>query len=170
MANLGQKEFDARIKRINNPRNNSYYDPDLQMHVPKRVTRAKIEKPKSAGNEMLSAFLVSMVIGAFGLFLAQIVRVKFLGMTGFGNPVVATDMLIGLWMVLLLSALLKRRAFLARFAQVVGLGLMLTAGHNLVFKWPEAMAKIYSPAYVAAVQAVAKPQSLVVRGAVYALP
>ena len=30
-------DFNARIKNIKNPRNKSYYDQGLEMHVPKRV-------------------------------------------------------------------------------------------------------------------------------------
>ena len=75
MANMGQRDFEARIKRIKNPRNNSYYDPDLQMHIPNKVARAKIVKPPSKGNKALTAFLVSMVIGSVAMFCAQILRV-----------------------------------------------------------------------------------------------
>ncbi|MFT7107464.1 MAG: hypothetical protein ACJAVT_001987, partial [Yoonia sp.] len=36
---MDMNDFNARIKSIKNPRNKSYFDPDLGMHVPKRVTR-----------------------------------------------------------------------------------------------------------------------------------
>mgnify|MGYP000191603929 CR=1 FL=1 len=41
-------DFNDRVSRISNPRNKSYYDPDLGMHVPKRVPRDKIKKRERA--------------------------------------------------------------------------------------------------------------------------
>ena len=55
-------DFNARVKRIKNPRNKSYYDPDLGMHIPKRVTRDKIKKVNDE-ESFLGKFIVSMIIG-----------------------------------------------------------------------------------------------------------
>ncbi|SFR40730.1 hypothetical protein SAMN04488005_1547 [Yoonia tamlensis] len=168
MANMGQKDFDARIKRIKNPRNNSYYDPDLQMHIPKRVARSKIEKPPSKSNEALTAFLVSMVLGGVAMFGAQVVRVRYLGLSGGNTAVTFTDILIGFWFVLVLSALMQRRQPIGRLGQIAGLCAMLVAGHNLIWKWPDLMGKIYTPEYVAEVQATTEVGSIVVQGNVFA--
>jgi hypothetical protein len=168
MANMGQTDFNARIKRIKNPRNNSYYDPDLQMHIPKKVTRSKIEKPPSKNQEALSAFLVSMVIGSFAMFVAQVVRVRYLGLSGGNAAVTFTDLLIGLWFVMVLSTLMQRRQLLGRLGQVAGLCVMLVTAHNLVWKWPDLMEKIYTPAYVAEIQATTEVQSILFQGNVYA--
>lgn len=170
MANMGQKDFDARIKRINNPRNNSYYDPDLQMHIPKKVTREKIVKPPSQSSQMLSAFLVSMVIGGVAMFCAQVFRVRYLDLISASPAVSFSDALIALWFVLLLSALMKRRSVLARMGQVAGLILMMIAGHNLIWRWPEMMSTIFTPEYVAVIQQNTQVGSIVMNGAVYALP
>ncbi|PRY80482.1 hypothetical protein CLV80_101336 [Yoonia maritima] len=167
MANMGQEDFDARVKRIKNPRNNSYYDPDLQMHIPKKLTRAKIVKPPSKSSQAMSAILVSMVIGGAAMFCAQVVRVRYLGMTGGNSAVTFSDLLIGLWMVLLFSALMKRRQFLGRFGQVVGLCLMLVTGHNLVWKWPDLMGKIYTPEYVAEIKSTTTAGSILFQGNVF---
>ncbi|WP_394177140.1 hypothetical protein [Yoonia maritima] len=167
MANMGQKDFDARIKRINNPRNNSYYDPDLGMHIPKKVTRAKIVKPPSQSSQAMSAILVSMVIGGAAMFCAQVVRVRYLGMTGGNSAITFSDLLIGLWMVLLFSALMKRQQLLARFGQIAGLCLMLVAGHNFVWKWPDLMAKIYTPEYVAEIKSTTTAGSILFQGNVF---
>ncbi|MCG3266287.1 hypothetical protein [Yoonia sp. I 8.24] len=169
MANMGQTDFNARIKRIKNPRNNSYYDPDLQMHIPKRVTRAKIEKPPSKSNEAMSAFLVSMVIGSTAMFGAQVLRVRYFGLSGGNSVVTFTDLLVGLWLVLILSALMQRRQLIGRLGQVAGLCVMMVTGHNLIWKWPDLMSKIYTPEYVAEIQATTKVQSIVIQGNVYAL-
>lgn len=168
MANMGQTDFNARIKRIKNPRNNSYYDPDLQMHIPKRVTRDKIQKPPSQSSEALTAILVSMVIGGVAMFGAQVLRVRYLGLSGGNTAVTFTDLLFGLWFVLMLSALMKRRQFLGRVGQVAGLCVMLVTGHNLVWKWPDLMGKIYTPEYVAEIQATTQVQSIVIQGNVFA--
>ncbi|KJZ20240.1 hypothetical protein [Loktanella sp. S4079] len=168
MANLGQSEFQQRIKRINNPRNNSYYDPDMKMHVPKRLARPQPVKKASEGNQMLSAALVAMVIGGAAMFCAQVVRVRYLGMVG-GSPAISfTDLLVGLWIMLMFSALMKRRGFLARLGQFAGLGLMMVVGHNLVWKWPEVMTSIFSPEHVAYVTSHTSVGSALIHGTVYA--
>jgi hypothetical protein len=169
MTNVGQAEFNARIKRIKNPRNNSYYDPDLQMHIPKRVTRAKVIKPPSKSNEAMSAFLVSMVIGSVAMFGAQVLRVRYLGLSGGSSAVTFADFLLGLWFMLVFSALMQRRQLIGRMGQVVGLCVMMVTGHNLIWKWPDLMSKIYTPEYVAEIQATTKVQSIVIQGNVYAL-
>ncbi len=161
-------DFKARVKRINNPRNNAYYDPDLEMHVPKRVTRDKIKKPKSTEDEsFLGPFIVSAVIGAFCLGLAQLVRIRYFGLIETSNVTLAVDLLATVWFLLLLTALIKRKGVLARFSQVVGIGAMLVAGHNLFWRWPEPMATIYTPEYAQYVARTTTPPSIVVGSTIY---
>lgn len=161
--------FNARVKRINNPRNNSYYDPDLQMHIPKKVSRAKITRKASSEDSILSAFLVSMIVGAFGLALAQLVRVRYFGLTEAGSTTLFIDLLAAMWFILIFSALMKRTQFGARFAQIAGVCAMLVAGHNLFWRWPEQMAIIYTAEYVNQVQAATQPPSIVVGSTIYGL-
>lgn len=169
-AKYDQRDFNARIKRIRNPRNDSYFDPELRMHIPKHVPRNMILKAsKKEQPSFLSAMLVSMIIGAAALALGQWVRVKYFGLVKFSATTVTLDLIAGVWMVLVLSVLLGHRGFMARMAQVAGIYVMLIAGHNFVWRWPDQMARIYSPAYVEQVKATTLPRSVTINGALFAL-
>lgn len=160
-------DFHARVKSIKNPRNKSYYDPDLGMHIPKRVTRDKIAKPQE--ESFLGKFIVSVIIGALALLLAQVVRIRYFGLLEQSDVVFYLELVIAFWAMVLFSAMLDRRKAVERFAQVAGIALMLTAGHNLIWRWPEPMAMIYTADYVAQVMDVTTQHSVVYRGTVFGL-
>lgn len=164
-------DFNARIKRINDPRNNAYYDQDMGMHVPKRVSRDKIKKnAKKQQDSAFSAFLVSMIVGGFGLMIAQAVRYRYFEVSGAGNTALFIDVLVAVWIVALLSAMMRRRTFSARFAQVTGIAAMVVGGHNLIWRWPNEMGILYTMAYVEEVKARTAPISLVVGDRVFVMP
>ena len=48
MSPKGLDDFNKRVKRIKSPRNTSYYDPDLGMHIPKHVSHDKIRRNAKA--------------------------------------------------------------------------------------------------------------------------
>ena len=160
-------DFNARVKNIKNPRNKSYYDPDLGMHIPKRVTREKIAKPKE--ESFLGKFIVSMIIGALALLFAQVVRIRYFGLLEQSDVVFYLELFIAFWAMVLFSAILDRRKVVERFAQVAGIAVMLTAGHNLIWRWPEPMAMIYTAEYVDQVMEVTTQHSVVYRGTVFGL-
>jgi len=160
-------DFNARVKKINNPRNKSYYDPDLGMHIPKRVTRDKIEKP--AEPSFLGKFVVSMIVGALALLIAQIIRIRYFGLLEQSDVVFYLELFIALWAMLLLSALMDRRKAVERIAQFAGIAVMLTAGHNLIWRCPEPMAVIYTADYVEQIMHVTTQHSIVYRGSIFAL-
>ncbi|WP_159087009.1 hypothetical protein [Loktanella sp. Alg231-35] len=162
-------DFNARVKRINNPRNKSYYDPDLGMHVPKRVTRDKIKKQNEEPS-LLGKIIVSMIIGALGLMAAQILRIRYFDVAASDSIVFYLELIVGAWAVITLSALMNRRTVGARLAQVAGLVIMITAGHNIIWRWPDQMAVIYTQAYVDEVLETTSQHSVVYRGQVYGLP
>ena len=161
-------DFNARIKSIKNPRNKSYYDPDLGMHVPKRVTRDKI---KSGNQEpsLIGILLVSMILGALGLLIAQVIRIRYFGLLEPSTIVVALEVIMAVWAVVLLTALMNKRTIAERIAQIAGVAVMMVAGHNLIWRWPDQMAIIYTPAYVEQVMATTTQHSIVYRGSVYGL-
>ncbi len=161
-------DFRARVKRINNPRNKSYYDPDLGMHIPKRVTRDKIKKANDE-ESFLGKFLVSMIIGALALLFAQVVRIRYFELSGASDMIMVLELFVAFWAMILLSALLDRRRILERIAQVAGVAVMLTAGHNLIWRWPEQMAYIYTPEHVEQVMDTTTQHSIVYRGTVFGL-
>ncbi len=136
-------DFRARVKNIQNPRNKSYYDPDLGMHIPKRVPRDKIlSKVKKDPDEeaILGKFIVSMIIGALALLFAEVVRIRYFGLSGESDTILFLELVMAFWAMILLSTLLGRRGVLERIGQIAGIALMLTAGHNLIWRWPGQMA------------------------------
>ncbi|MEL6839999.1 MAG: hypothetical protein AAFP85_11955 [Pseudomonadota bacterium] len=162
-------DFNRRVKNISNPRNKSYYDPDLQMHIPKRVSRDKIKKPKVANDEnIIGPFIVSVVIGAFCLGVAQIFRVRYFGLIETSTVTMVVDLAATFWVLLVLTALIKRNSWGARFSQAVGVLAMLAAGHNLFWRFPEQMAVIYTPEYAQYVEATKQAPSVVIGADIYA--
>lgn len=164
-------DFNRRVKSITNPRNNSYYDPDLGMHIPKRVSRDKIKKAKTNEDEdsVLGKFVVSMILGAIALMFAEVLRIRYFGLAETNSVVLYLELFIAFWAMLLLSAFLDRRNVLERIGQVAGIALMMTAGHNLIWRWPEQMAYIYTAEHVAEVMETTTQHSIVYRGSVYGL-
>lgn len=161
-------DFHARVKRIKNPRNKSYYDQELGMHVPKRVTREHIKK-SAKQDSFLGAFVVSMVFGAFGAMIAQVLRVRYFDLTQPGNTAFVLELFLAFWCVVLISAIVDRRKMSARIAQIAGVAVMMVAGHNLIWRWPDQMAVIYTASYVEQVMATTTQHSIVYRGTVYGL-
>lgn len=164
------KDFNARIKRIRNPRNDSYYDPDLGMHIPKRVSREKIRKVRKQEEAFLGPILVSMIIGAVGLMAAQVLRIRYFELPSTSGIVLFLELFLAFWAVITLSALMNRRTTGARLAQAAGVAIMLFAGHNIIWRWPEQMAVIYTQAHVEEVLATTTQHSVVYRGQVFGLP
>lgn len=170
MAKQDINDFRARVKKIQNPRNKSYYDPDLGMHIPKRVGRDKIKKKVQHDEDsFLGAFVVALVLGAFAMMCAQVVRIRYFGLSDGGNTVLFLDLFMAFWAMLLISALLKKRSMFDKTGQVIGIALMLVAGHNLIWRWPEQMAYIYTAEHVEEVMEATTQHSIVYRGSVYGL-
>ena len=162
-------DFNRRIKNIKRPQNNSYYDPDLKMHIPKRVSRDKIKKPKvSEDEQILGPFIVSAFIGALCLATAQLFRVRYFGLIETTSVTLLIDLVTAFWCLLVLTALIKRNSWGARFSQVVGVVAMLMAGHNLFWRWPDQMALIYTPAYADYLEQTTQAPSVVVGATIYA--
>ncbi|SFS09218.1 hypothetical protein [Yoonia litorea] len=161
-------DFNARVKRINSPRNKSYFDPDLGMHVPKRVPRDKIKKAKvREESSFLALFIVSAVLGAFGYFAAQVIRVRYIPEVDTAMMALTVDLLVALWVVAMVTALTNKRSLFDRLSQAVGIYAMVVAGHNLIWRWPEQMAMIYTPEHVQYVMATTTEMSVIVGASTY---
>lgn len=161
-------DFNARVKQIQDPRNKSYYDPDMGMHVPKRVAR-KRAKRATEEESLIGTMLVSMILGATALMLAQIFRIRYFGLLEPTTTVLVIEICATVWSLILLTALTNKRRLFERFAQILGVGAMMVAGHNLIWRWPDQMAVAYTPAYVEQVLATTTQHSIVYRGTVYGL-
>ena len=119
--------FQARLKRINDPRNVSYYDPELKMNVPKQVSKGIINC-KHAKRIGLAYIAVQVISGQFGLLPS-------LELVLFGMAVV-------------LGGLMRHKTLLHMGAQVMGVGLMMASAHNAVWMFPDAVSYVTSTAYV----------------------
>ncbi len=161
-------DFNARVKNIKSPRNNSYYDPDLGMHIPKRVTRDKIKKSNEEPS-LMGKMLVSMIVGGLALMFAQVVRIRVFGLTDPSDVVFYLEIFVTFWAMIMLAAVLDRRKLGERLAQIVGVAVMMTAGHNIIWRWPDQMAVIYTEAHVEQVMEATTQHSVVYRGTVYGL-
>ena len=161
-------DFNQRIKRIKSPRNKSYYDENLGMHVPKRVNQDRLRRSRKQ-DSALGAFLVSMIIGAVGLMFAQAIRIRYFGLTEPSQLTLYLELFLTFWAVVMLTALLNRRRLTERMAQIVGVALMMVAGHNLIWRFPDQMAVIYTAAHVEQVMDTLPQHSIVYRGSVYGL-
>ena len=156
-------DFNDRVKRISNPRNKSYYDSELGMHIPKRVGRDKIKKAKVQEEPTFVAiFIVSAVLGAFGFFLGQIVRVRYFPAADTALTTLTLDLMIGLWMIAMITVLTGKRSLFDRMSQIAGVYGMIVAGHNLIWRWPDQMATLYTPEYVDSVLSSTTQLSLIV--------
>lgn len=162
MANLDLNDFKSRVKRIQDPRNNAYYDQELGMHVPKHTTQVEIQKAVKARKFSVVRLLVSVLIGVFGTIAAQAIRVRYFELVETTQTALFTDLLLALFMVLLLSVLMRHRRVTLRLAQFAGVAAMIFAGHNLMWFYPDQMAVIYTTDYVAQISAETEPMSIVI--------
>ena len=166
--NHDKNDFQARIKKINNPRNTSYYDPNLETNIPKRVKRSRVKK-KNMEDTIVSTFLVSMILGAVGLMIGQMVRIRYFDIMGPGTAAFLIDVVVGLWAILMMTSMMDKRRLSERTAQFLGAVLMLTVGHNLIWRFPDEMERIYTPAYVEQILDTVPENSIWFRGQAYSL-
>lgn len=161
-------DFRARVKRISNPRNTSYFDQGLGMEIPKRVSHKEIKK-KHRKPSLFATLLVSMILGGLALMFAQVVRIRYFGLTEPSNTVLFLELFMTFWTVVMLAALMDRRKTSERIAQIVGVAVMMVAGHNIIWRWPDQLAVIYTQAHVEQVLETTTQHSVVLRGSVYGL-
>ena len=158
-------EFNSRVARISKSGNNSYFDPELKMNIPKRVSKEYInrKKLKKAG---ASTLVVSLVIGAFALMLSHLLCCRF-GLFSHDAP----EMIYGAAGItaLIIGGLLRLKTMPHMGAQIAGMGAMFATMHNLVWMFPEQFALVYSQEFVSMVQATTTAGSVTFMGATYML-
>ena len=155
MAMAAQSDgFQARINRINDPCNVSYFDPELKMNVPKRVKRLGFARVG-----------VSVVIGCLAYIAVQVM----LGRSGLVPPSELTLFGIAAILAVVLGMLMRHKTMFLVGAQVAGIALMMTSAHNAVWMFPDAVSQVTSTAYVSQVQATTTPNSIMLLGETYTL-
>ncbi|WP_439154957.1 hypothetical protein [Yoonia sp.] len=163
MSVNGLEDFNSRVRRITSARNTSYYDPELGMNIPKRVSQDTIRRNAKAKLPSFRAFFWSLLIGAGALVIAQALRFRVLDLSEPGNVTLFTDLLVALFIVLTVSGALRYRRRRYRLAQGFGVLAALVAGHNLMWYYPDQLAVIYTPEYVQIVRDMTEPGSLIFR-------
>lgn len=165
MAQIGQsKEFHDRIKRIQNPKNQSYYDPELKMSVPKRVSKNLITRNKEDRISM-AALAVSIVVGVMAYIIVQVMSGRF-------SLLPSSDLVMfgaGAILAIVLGGLIRFKSMPHMAVQVMGVGLMMVGAHNAVWMFPGAVSQVTSQAYVLDVLANTSPNSLMLLGTTYTL-
>lgn len=165
-------DFNARVKRISDPRNTSYRDPETGLQIPKRISKAEILRANLARKPHLMGMVLAALVGAICLMTARYLRWHYLDMSDLGGEVDAnlvTDLIIAAGVAIVLGSILRQKTWRHMTAQMAGIGIMVVAMHNLVWMYPEPFAQVYSQAWVDMVQQTTTPQSLALRGAVYTL-
>lgn len=150
-------DFNSRVARIAKPDNISYYDPEMQLHVPKRVSKKFINRKKMTSASK-SPLLISLFLGAFALMASFLLSGRF--------KVIDLDAPVLIYAVagilaLLLGGILRLKTMPHMGAQFAGMGAAIATMHNLVWMFPEQFAVIYSQEFVAMVQATTEPHSLI---------
>ena len=159
--------FNARVKRIKDPRNTYYIDPETGTFVPKRVTRTQVkqavEKQKArVTSPSFFGFFGALFLGAVALMGAVYLRWNVLGMTDGATEanLLIVDFGLAAVAMFVLGSMLNQKSLLHMLAHSMGIGAMLVTMHNLVWMFPAEFGQVYSDAYVQQVQSTTAPQSI----------
>ena len=161
--------FNARLSRINDPRNQSYRDPETGMRIPKRLSK-KIIKTQNAIKRDVGIFgiLGSVLLGLLCVMAARYVRFQMAEIPDAGTAgqvLMAMDFGLAAVLAFILGAVFRHTTGKHMLGQTLGIVAMLMAGHNLVWMFPAEFAQVYSQAYVEQVRTLTAPQSLYLNGA-----
>lgn len=164
MATPGQiDEFNLRVKRIKDPRNVSYYDAEMKMNVPKRVSKDYINRKKIKKVGLL-ALVFSAVLGVLAYSVVQIASDRF-GILPAGSELVMFG--VAAILVLIFGGMCSHKTMSHMSAQVMGVGIMMASAHNAVWMFPDTMSQVVSARYVQDVRANTAPNSIIVLGVTY---
>jgi predicted MFS family arabinose efflux permease len=161
--------FQARIKRINDPKNDSYLDPELGIRIPKRLSKQIIKTGNShnARNVGAISLAISLLLGTLSLLAAKYVRFHHAEIAETGTSaqtLMIMDFGLAAVMMFLLGGMIKHKTIRHMGAQVFGIAIMLVAMHNLVWLYPAEFAQVYGQSYVDQVIAATEPLSIYVNG------
>jgi hypothetical protein len=149
-------DFNSRVVRISKSGNTSYYDPELGMNIPKRVSKEFInrKKTKQAGG---SSIVVSLLLGAVCLMLSYLICLR-LDLINHDAPMLVYG-IAGI-LAIVLGGMFRLKSMTDMGAQFVGVGAMMVGMHNLIWAFPEPFAVIYSPEFVDIIQATTTANSI----------
>lgn len=158
--------FQARIQRINDPKNTSYLDPETGMRIPKRLSKQIIKTNNSARKEQkagLGSVLMSVGLGFIALIAARYIRFELVGISNDATDpatLAAMDAGLAAMIVFFIGGVLKHKSLRHMMAQVCGIAVMLVTMHNLVWFFPAEFAQAFSQDYVEQVTQTTAPLSI----------
>jgi hypothetical protein len=163
--------FNARVQRIQNPRNTFYVDPETGMKVPKRVSKKLIKRSSKMAQckPGMMSLMMGVILGGLCLMVARFASQEIIG-----SPV-ADDLTLGLELAaasiiaFIVGGFVSQKSFRHMVAQVAGAAFMAVAMHNLIWMFPDEFAMVYSQSYVDQIRAVTTPNSLYLRGETYTI-
>ena len=161
-------QFQARLGRINDPRNTYWTDPETGINVPRRLSKAVILNNSLPVKQSMMSVVMSVILGVICLMAARYIRFHFAAIPDFGTgamTLTVVDCGIAAFLALMIGGIVKLKTLRHVFGQMSGIAVMLVAMHNLVWIFPTEFAQVYSQAYVDQVISMTEPQSLYFNGA-----
>lgn len=165
--------FNERIKRIEDPRNIYYTDPESRMNIPKRVSKAAILNKGEHAKPGLMGLLLALIVGVACLAVARYGRFNLAGIVEDGTSshiVMLMDFGLAAVIAFIIGGLIKQKSMRHMIAQTTGIAVMAVAMHNLVWMYPAEFAQVYSQAYVDEVQGITIPNSIFIGGETIEIP
>lgn len=165
--------FEARLRRIEDPKNISWRDPETGMNIPRYLSRAAINSSAQDIKKIGPvAIVLSVLLGMVCLMAGRFARYHFAGMDGGSfspDLIFAADIGLSFIVAVIAGTVLGLGRGKVRIAQFVGILFMAVSMHNLVWAFPEEAAQLYGPDFVAETQADSQPRSIMLRGTIIAL-
>lgn len=158
--------FNARIKRIQNPRFTHYVDPDNGMKIPRRVSRGEIGHKAAPP---LALVTMAVILGAICLMVARYLRMEVINVEPYFPGGLIAEMSLATMAAVTIGGLVKMRSLRTFAAQVAGALVCAVTMHNAVWLAPDQFAAVFSQSYVDQILALTEPMSVFVNGTSYTL-
>lgn len=170
MMNADQiNSFNARVKKIQDPRNTHYVDAETGMKIPKHVSRKEILRAKGDVSPGLIGLMIALILGAVCLMGARLARFTVLDMPEINDTTLMIELALAAIIAFTVGGVIRQGHLRHMLAQVAGAAVMAVAMHNLVWMFPEEFEMVYPQSYVDQVRSQTRPNSLFVRGQTYTI-
>lgn len=173
MSMTNEEAFSARLVRIRNGAPNTkgtiFVGQDEQHHLTRDMPQKQSKGKEVASNSLYPLSLLgAFALGLFGAALGIYARFHLMtgkdGLTEDADLEMALSGGVGLMLAFVLAQIFRLTSKEHRGLQGVGVFVMICGFHNFAFWAPAPMAALFSPAYVAAIQIDAPPNSAKFRG------
>jgi hypothetical protein len=156
--------FQARVKNINNPRNNYYLDPETGMKIPKRVGRNQISANGKTPPATSFGLIMGMILGVLCLMVARYLQIAFLDIKPSVPNALAVELAMSGVLAFTIGGFVRQKTFKHMIAQMAGAALAAVTMHNAVWVAPDQFAMVFSQDFVDQILAATDPMSLNIAG------